>query len=142
MATSRDHDKLEAQYSDLRIYKHNARFAGDWRYQGCGEDMWILDSHVFPGEDAIEDAAIFRIDNPTYEPEEEVAEAALHNAIDQLTDKRQYIIHQHLFEGRTFRTIGEDLKVSKQYVHAEYNRSVIQLREALASQGLMEVSYV
>ena len=131
MADSRDHEKLQEQYSDMRIYKWNARFAGDWRYQGCGEDDWILDSHVFPGQDAIEDAAIFAIDNPNHEPIEEVNDVLIHKVIDMLSEKRKYIIHQHIFEGRTFRTIGEDLKVSKQYVHAEYNRTIVQMRELM-----------
>jgi RNA polymerase sigma factor (sigma-70 family) len=75
-----------------------------------------------------EDDIIDRIDGVQ---EDKQYTEELHKAIELLPEIEKETIWKHIFEGKSFSTIGEERLMSKQAVHQVYQKSIKKLKEIL-----------
>lgn len=99
------------------------KMKGSWRYVSTPE--WLFDKKQELDSDNEEDKMIARLDG-------EVEQEDLFNAYDvlkSLTPKEAKIVELVLYDGLTFREVGEQMGCCKQNVHWLYNRALAKLKK-------------
>ena len=99
----------------------------DWRYVYVGEDCWMLDN---PGPN-VEDTLIDLIDGVP-EPDEG---PNVHLALEVISEKYRLLLTEYFFEGKTLEQMGNSRFKTKQYMHQELKKALIEIKFILNKQN-------
>jgi hypothetical protein len=99
----------------------------DWRYVYVGEDCWMLDN---PGPN-VEDTLIDLIDGVP-----EPAEGPnVHLALEVISEKYRLLLIEYFFEGKTLEQMGNSRFKTKQYMHQELKKALVEIKSILNKQN-------
>jgi DNA-directed RNA polymerase specialized sigma subunit len=106
---------------------------GDWRYIPVNENTWIFD--LYTHAESPEDKIISHIDGDDNEDDEPLNNYYSKSGVELLDllpkKKMRDIIYMHLYEGKTFREIGEVYGFSRQYSHVLFHQGLKILQSSV-----------
>ena len=109
------------------IRKIMSKIKSDWRYVYVGEDCWMLDN---PGPN-VEDTLIDLIDGVP-----EPAEGPnVHLALEVISEKYRLLLIEYFFEGKTLEQMGNSRSKTKQYMHQELKKALVEIKSILNKQN-------
>ena len=104
--------------------KTNISIAQDaWRYCSVGIDNYILDRNAESPESKMID-----IIDGTFKEE---PDPNIHAAIESLPEKYKNLLLEYFFEGKTLEQMGQSRKVTKQFMHQELKKAIIEIKNKL-----------
>lgn len=107
----------------------------DWRYITVGEHNYVLDRCTTSPEKEW----IARIDGEEPPPERFSGIEML----SRISSKRAEIIYLHIYDGLSFRQIGEIHNITKQAVHQHYKNGLLELLEVFPDlDSLVDITTV
>lgn len=117
-------EALVAEIDRLRsiaaLLEDSNHLPDDWRYCPVGDSTWILDRASTNPEDEL----IADIDDQEILPKR----ISGIEMLSRISSKRATIIYMHVWEGMSFRAIGEHFGITKQAAHQHYKNGIQELR--------------
>jgi RNA polymerase sigma factor (sigma-70 family) len=95
-----------------------------WRYASVGFDNYILDRNNIENPEN----KIIEIIDGTAKEEPDLNVWA---AIESLPDRYKNLLLEYFFEGMTLEQMGKSRKVTKQFMHQELKRAIIEIKKLM-----------
>jgi DNA-directed RNA polymerase specialized sigma subunit len=104
-----------------------SKIKNDWRYIYVGEDSWMLEA----ASSDVENKLIDLIDGV---PEAEEG-PNVHLALEVISEKYRLLLTEYYFEGKTLEQMGNSRSKTKQYMHQELKKALIEIKSILNKQN-------